>query len=92
MDVQEGGLKRSFANLDANDTTAAQNAARRPHIKCDNLVGPPLEPDGFLKSSTVPAKETGPTETLTSADLPIAGQSCMSILLQQALQLRDWPQ
>lgn len=72
-DVQEGGLKRSFANLGAPDITAAQAAARRPHIKAENAANSSSEAALSLQSSTEPSRNAQPADPLLMADLPIAG-------------------
>lgn len=72
-EAQEGGLKRSFANL-AVDMSAAQAATRRPHIISDNVSSSPLGAEAALNLSMSPAKDVlGEVDALTSADLPIAG-------------------
>lgn len=70
--VQEGGLKRSFANLGSEDA-AAQAAARRPHIKSSIAEMSPLGGEESVDVSMSPARELSQEEPLTTADLPIAG-------------------
>ena len=70
--LQEGGLKRSFANLGSEDA-AAQAAARRPHINSATNTLSPLGAEESVDISMSPAKELKQDKALTTADLPIAG-------------------
>ena len=72
--VQEGGLKRSFANLGSEDA-AAQAAARRPHINSAATNLNPLGAEESVDVSMSPARQSRQEEGLTSADIPIAGKT-----------------
>lgn len=83
-EVQEGGLKRSFANLGATDITAAQAAARRPHIKADRPDTNSPEADASQEASMTNTDEKL-REGFPMADLPIAGDKYSSEVCTTAL-------